>query len=137
MKLSELLKDQTMISAATVDSEGKPKVRMFNHQFIVDGKICFATANVNSAYSEIEANPFVEIMQFSRGKYIRVSGKVVISTGEEKAQLMAKLEAENPKLIEMYTKEGFDAKMEVVYFEAPEVKIVDMAIRQPVEVTIG
>lgn len=137
MKLSELLKDQTMISAATVDSEGKPKVRMFNHQFIVDGKICFATANVNSAYSEIKANPFVEIMQFSRGKYIRVSGKVVISTGEEKAQLMAKLEAENPKLIEMYTKEGFDAKMEVVYFEAPEVKIVDMAMRQPVEVTIG
>lgn len=137
MNLSELLKDQTMISAATVDSEGKPKLRMFNHQFITDGKICFATANVNSAYSEIKANPFVEIMQFTRGKYIRVSGKVIIAEGQEKAELMAKLETENPKLVEMYTKEGFDAKMEVVYFEAPQVNIMDMVERTPVEVTIA
>lgn len=137
MNLSELLKDQTMISAATVDSEGKPKLRMFNHQFITDGKICFATANVNSAYGEIKANPFVEIMQFARGKYIRVSGKVVIAEGQEKADLMTKLENENPKLVEMYTKEGFDAKMEVVYFEAPEVKIMDMVERTPIEVTIA
>lgn len=137
MKLSEILKDQSMISVGTVDAKGAPKVRMFNHQFIVDGKICFATSNTGTAYSELVNHPYAAVMQFARGNYVRIGGKVVVTEGEEKEVLKAKLETENPKLIEMYTKEGFDAKIEVLYFEDPELSVVDFKTHQLVDVEIS
>lgn len=136
MKLSEIIKDNTMIAFATVNEAGAPKVRQFNHQFIIDGKICFATSNQGSAYADLQKNPNASMMQFARAMYARVNGQVEFATGEEKANLMAKLEAANPKLIEMYTKEGFDAKMEVGYFIDPEVSVVDFKTHTPVEVEV-
>lgn len=99
-----------MIFGGTVDAEVAPKVRMVNHLFIIDGKICFATPNTGTAYSELVNHPYVAVLKFVRVNYICVGVKVVITEGEEKRALKAKLEVENPKLIEMYIKEGFDAK---------------------------
>lgn len=136
MNLSEILKDQTMVSIATVDASGQPHVRMFNHQFIIDSKICFATSNTNSTYAEINENPKVELMQFARAKYVRISGPVVIAEGQEKKVLKAKLAVENPKLVEMYTPAGFEEKIEVVYFDNPQVKVTDYTNREPIAVEI-
>ncbi len=136
MNLSEILKDQTMISIATVDESGQPKVRMFNHQFIVDGKICFATANTGSAFAELNANPKAEIMQFARAMYVRINGEVAFFEGEEKEAMKAKLAEANPRLIEMYTPEGFDQKMELAYFVEPNVSVTDFKTREAVPVEI-
>ncbi len=136
MNLSEVLKDQTMISIATVDSDGQPKVRMFNHQFIVDGKICFATSNTGSAFAELNQNPKAEIMQFARAMYVRIKGEVAFADGEEKATLKAKLAEANPKLIEMYTEEGFEVKMEIAYFVDPVISVTDFKTREAVSVEV-
>ncbi len=137
MKLSEIMKNNTNISIATVDSDGKPKVRMFNHQFIVDGKICFATSNQGSAHANFAVNPYAEIMQFARAMYVRVGGKVVKAEGQERTEFLAMVAEANPRLVEMYTPEGFEQKMEIYYFDAPEVSVVDFKTHQPVEVEVA
>ncbi len=136
MNLSDILKDQTMISIATVDETGQPKSRMFNHQFIVDGKVCFATSNTGSAFRELNANPKAEIMQFARAMYVRINGEVAFFEGDLKAEMKAKLAAENPKLIEMYTEEGFEAKMEIAYFVEPQISVTDFKTRESVSVEV-
>lgn len=136
MKLSEVLKNNTMISIATVDEEGKPKLRTFNHQFIVDGKICFATSNLGGAYSELKDNPNAEIMQFARAMYTRVAGEVKFAEGALKDELKGILEKENPTLVNMYTKEGFDEKIEVGYFIDPVIRVMDFKTREKIEVEI-
>ncbi len=136
MNLSELLKDQTNVSCGTVDLEGKPKVRIFTHQFITDGKICFSTATKNSAYAELKAHPFVEITQFSRGNYIRISGEIVFAEGQEKIDLKAKLRAENEKMSRLFTPEKFEEMIEIIYFKDPQIKVMDYTNRQPIEVEV-
>ncbi len=136
MNLSEILKDQTMISIATVDSDGKPKVRVFDHQFITDGKICFATSTKSSAYEELKAFPHAAILQFARSKYVRIDGEVVFAEGEEKAALKAKLANDNPRLVNMKTPEGFEEQIEVLYFVDPQIKVTDFQTRSEVEVEV-
>lgn len=136
MKLSEVIKDNSMVAFSTVNSAGEPKVRQFSHQFVIDGKICFATSNQGSTYAELQVNPNAELMQFARAIYSRISGKIQFATGEEKEQLLAKVADANPRLIEMYTPEGFAQKMEVGYFVEPNLKIVDYKTRQPIEVEV-
>lgn len=137
MKLSEIMKDNTNISIATVDSAGMPKVRMFNHQFIVDGKICFATSNQGSAYADFATTPYAEIMQFARAMYVRIGGKVVKTEGQERLAMLEKVAAANPQLVTRYTEQGFAEKMEVFYFEGPAVNVVDFKTHSKVEVEIG
>lgn len=136
MILSEILKENTNISMATVDSEGRPKNRIFSHQFIVDGKICFATSNTSSAFAEITNNPYGEFTQFARAKYTRVGGKIIVAEGEEKATLKALVAEKNPKLISMYTEEGFEQKIEVCYFENPDVRVKDFKTFQMIDVEV-
>ncbi len=137
MKLSEIMKDNTSISLATVESEGKPRIRMFSHQFIVDRKICFATSNQASAYADFAVNPYAEIMQFTRGMYVRASGEVVKAEGDERVTFLARVAEANPWLVEMKTKEVFDQTMEVFYLDTPKVTVVDYKTRQPIEVEIA
>lgn len=137
MKLSEIMKNNTNISLATIDGEGKPRVRMFNHQFIVDGKICFATGNQNSTHANLQANPNAEIMQFSRGMYVRIAGEAIRAAGEERTEMLERLALANPRLIEMYTPEGFQAKMEVYYFINPDVRVSEHKTHTPIEVEIA
>ncbi len=137
MKLSEILKDKSMVYLATVDAEGQPKSRVVNHQFIVDGKVCFGTSNQGNAYAELTANPKAEISQFARAKYVRVTGEVKFAQGEFKEAMKAKLAEASPQVVAMYTEEGFAEKMEIVYFENPAVKVIDMADRSLVEVELA
>ncbi len=132
MKLSEILKDKSMIYLATVDQEGQPKSRVVNHQFIVDGKLCFGTSNQGNTFAELQNNNRAEFSQFTRGKYIRISGEVKFADAELKAELKAKLAEANPHVVAMYTEAGYEAKMEIAYFENPIVRIIDMQERQPV-----
>ncbi len=137
MKLSEILKDKTMVYLATVDAKGQPKSRVVNHQFIVDGKVCFGTSNQGNAFAELNANNKAEISQFSRAKYVRVTGEVKFAEGEFKEAMKAKLAEANPQVVAMYTEEGFAEKMEIAYFENPAVKVIDYTNRSIVEVEIA
>ncbi len=132
MKLSEILKEKSMINMSTVDAEGQPKSRVMNMQFIVDGKICFGTSNTGNAYAELKNNNKAEFAQFARAMYIRIGGEVKFTEGELKEELKARMAEANPQVVEMYTEAGFNEKMEIAYFENPSIRVVDFKTHKPV-----
>lgn len=135
MKLSEILRDKSTVAIATVDSEGMPHSRAFEHQFIIDGKICFSTSNTNNTYKDLMGNPNAEISQFEQAMYTRISGKIKFVTGEEREALKKLLAEKNPKIPAMFAPE-YDEKVEIGYFVEPQIKILDFKTRLEVEVEV-
>ncbi len=136
MKLSEILKDQSTITLSTVDGDNKAKSRVFQHQFIVDGKVFFATSNQSTTFAELKNNSHVEFSQFENAKYIRVAGTATALVGEEKVKYKAMMAELNPGIVEMYTPEGFEAKMEIIAIADADVRVKDFADQSVIEVTV-
>ncbi len=136
MKLSEILKEGSNITIATVNEQGRPKSRIFSHQFIQDGKIYFCTSNEGSAFKELEVNPYAEISQFARAMYTRIGGKTIVVQGEEKKELKEIVAQNNPMLIQRYGQKGFEQKIEVLYFEEPTVTVRDFKTQSLVDIEV-
>jgi uncharacterized pyridoxamine 5'-phosphate oxidase family protein len=63
---------------ATVDAEGKPRVRPFGIAVPFQGHLWFATNSEKKVFKELEQNPFTEISAFNgaKGEWWRVHGRV-------------------------------------------------------------
>lgn len=76
----KFLKENPVQYFATVDKDGKPKVRPFQFMLEKNGKLFYCTSNKKPVYEQIENNSNVEICVSSPDNtWIRLSGEVVFT----------------------------------------------------------
>ena len=107
----EFLKSVGVYYLATIDGD-KPRVRPFGTAEIFEDKLYIQTGKSKDVFKQIENNPNVEICAFKDGKWIRVSGNLILDDRREaKKDMLDK----NPSLREMYSET--DDNTAVLYFE--------------------
>lgn len=113
-EVQEFLKDCGVYYLATIDGD-KPRVRPFGTAEIFDNHLYIQTGKKKDVFKQIEKNNNVEICAFKDGKWIRVSGKLILDDRiEAKKDMLDK----NPNLRGMYNEN--DDNTAVLYFENGE-----------------
>jgi uncharacterized pyridoxamine 5'-phosphate oxidase family protein len=111
-EVQEFLKECGVYYLATMDGE-QPRVRPFGTAEIFDNHLYIQTGKSKDVYKQIVTNPNVEICAFKDGKWIRISGKLVLDDRiEAKKDMLDK----NPSLRGMYDEN--DDNTAVLYFES-------------------
>ena len=111
-EVQEFLKDCGVYYLATIDQD-KPKVRPFGTAEIFENHLYIQTGKKKDVFKQIEKNPNVEICAFKDGRWIRISGKLVLDDRiEAKKDMLDK----NPTLKNMYSE--LDDNTAVLYFES-------------------
>ena len=111
-EVQEFLKECGVYYLATVE-DGCPRVRPFGTAEIFDNHLYIQTGKSKSVFKQIEKNPMVELCAFKDGKWIRVSGKLILDDRiEAKKDMLDK----NPMLRNMYNEN--DDNTAVLYFES-------------------
>lgn len=97
---------------STVDGN-QPKVRPFSFVMDYNGKLCFGTNNKKPVYSQLTANPNIEISAITKDlRWIRLSGKAVFCTTKDtKAKALDTM----PMLEQWYSVD--DDILEIFYLE--------------------
>jgi uncharacterized pyridoxamine 5'-phosphate oxidase family protein len=110
-EVQEFLKSAGVYYLATVDGD-KPKVRPFGTAEIFEDHLYIQTGKKKDVFKQIEKNNNVEICAFKDGKWIRVTGKLLLDDRKEaKKDMLDK----NPTLRSMYDEN--DDNTAVLYFE--------------------
>ena len=116
-EVQEFLKECGVYYLATMDGD-QPRVRPFGTAEIFEEHLYIQTGKKKDVYKQIEINPNVEICAFKDGKWIRISGKLVLDDRiEAKKEMLDK----NPSLRGMYDEN--DDNTAVLYFEAAKAVI--------------
>ena len=111
-EVQKFLKDCGVYYLATVDGD-QPRVRPFGTAEIFDNHLYIQTGKAKDVFKQIEANNKVELCAFKDGKWIRVSGNLVLDDRiEAKKDMLDK----NPDLRRMYDEN--DSNTAVLYFES-------------------
>ena len=113
-EVQKFLKECGVYYLATVDGD-TPKVRPFGTAEIFDNHLYIQTGKKKEVFKQIEKNNKVEICAFKNGKWIRVSGSLILDDRiEAKKDMLDK----NPNLRSMYDEN--DDNTAVLYFESGE-----------------
>ena len=110
-EVQQFLKECGVYYLATVDNN-IPKVRPFGTAEIFDGHLYIQTGKKKEVYKQIEKNNNVEICGFNNGKWIRISGKLILDDRIEAKKYMLD---QNPSLRNMYDEN--DNNTAVLYFD--------------------
>ncbi|MBR4671810.1 MAG: pyridoxamine 5'-phosphate oxidase family protein [Bacilli bacterium] len=111
-EVQKFLKECGVYYLATVDNN-EPKVRPFGTAEIFDGHLYIQTGKNKDVFKQIEKNNKVELCGFKDGKWIRVSGNLLVDDRiEAKKDMLDK----NPQLRGMYDEN--DDNTAVLYFES-------------------
>ena len=100
-KVNDFLTEAGVFYLATVDGD-QPRVRPFGTAHIFENKLYIQTGKSKDVAKQILANPKVEISGMAAGKWIRLSGKLVLDDRFEAKKSM--LDA-YPSLQSMYSAE--------------------------------
>lgn len=76
-KVLAFLNDAKVWYLATVDDEGKPHVRPFGTQAILDDQLYIGTSLKKKVAKQMLAHPQIEISGMAKGKWIRLEATVV------------------------------------------------------------
>ena len=116
-EVKDFLKDCGTYYLATVDGD-KPKVRPFGTVEIFEGHLYIQTGKKKDVFKQIEKNNNVEICAFKDGKWIRVSGKLIL---DDRIEAKKHMLDNYPNLRNMYNEN--DDNTAVLYFESGECTI--------------
>ena len=110
-EVQEFLKECGVYYLATIE-DNKPKVRPFGTAEIFENHLYIQTGKKKDVFKQIEKNNNVEICAFKDGKWIRVSGNLILDD-----RIIAKKDMldKNPNLRGMYDEN--DDNTAVLYFE--------------------
>ena len=110
-EVQEFLKEAGVYYLATVEN-GKPRVRPFGTAEIFEDHLYIQTGKNKDVFKQIQNNNNVELCAFNNGRWIRVSGNLIIDDRlEAKKDMLDK----NPNLRAMYNEN--DDNTIVLYFE--------------------
>ena len=111
-EIQKFLKEAGVYYLATVDN-GEPRVRPFGTAEIFEGRLYIQTGKSKDVFKQIEKNPIVEICSFKDGKWIRITGKLILDDRIDPKKYMLD---QNPNLRSMYNEN--DPNTAVLYFES-------------------
>ena len=110
-EVQEFLKEAGIYYIATID-EGKPRVRPFGTAEIFENHLYIQTGKKKDVFKQIEKNNNVEISAFKDGKWIRISGNLIV---DDRVEAKKDMLDKNPNLRGMYNEN--DDNTIVLYFE--------------------
>ena len=111
-EVQKFLKSCGVYYLATVDDDS-PKVRPFGTAEIFENHLYIQTGKSKEVFKQIEKNNKVEICAFKDGKWIRISGNLII---DDRVEAKKDMLDKNPSLRGMYSE--FDDNTIVLYFES-------------------
>ncbi len=112
-EVRDYLKECDCYFIATVDEEGKPRVRPFGTAEIFEDHLYIETGKKKEVFKQIMANPYVELSACkSPSEWIRVSGKLVF---DDRVEAKKDMLDKNPVLRNLYDEN--DDNTAVFYFE--------------------
>lgn len=111
-EVQEFLKECGVYYLATVEGD-QPRVRPFGTVEIFDEHLYIQTGKKKDVFKQISENNNVEICAFKDGRWIRVTGKLVLDDRIEAKKYMLDM---NPDLRGMYNE--LDDNTAVLYFES-------------------
>ena len=111
-EVQEFLKECGVYYLGTIEND-QPRVRPFGTAEIFENHLYIQTGKKKDVFKQIEKNNKVEICAFKDGKWIRISGKLVLDDRIEAKKYMLD---QNPELRSMYNEE--DSNTAVLYFES-------------------
>lgn len=109
--VQEFLKSAGVYYIATID-DGKPRVRPFGTAEIFEDHLYIQTGKKKDVFKQIEKNNNVEISAFKDGKWIRISGNLIV---DDRVEAKKDMLDKNPNLRGMYNEN--DDNTIVLYFE--------------------
>ncbi|MCT4593035.1 MAG: pyridoxamine 5'-phosphate oxidase family protein [Anaeromicrobium sp.] len=123
------IKENPMGFLATVDENGKPRVRAFGIMITEDNRILFGTSNKRRTFSQLKVTPYAEwITKSKNSSTLRVSGNVVI---EEDVEIKLNTIENNPTIKNIYA--GREDEFEMFYLENIEYDWFEMKITIPIK----
>ena len=111
-EVQDFLKECGVYYLATVEGD-QPRVRPFGTAEIFEDHLYIQTGKKKDVFKQIRENNNVEICAFKDGKWIRVTGKLVLDDRVEAKKYMLDM---NPDLRGMYNE--LDDNTSVLYFES-------------------
>ena len=106
------LKECGVYYLATIDGN-QPRVRPFGTAEIFKDHLYIQTGKKKDVYKQIQKNNHVELCAFKDGKWIRVTGQLVL---DERVEAKKDMLDKNPNLRGMYNE--LDDNTVVLYFES-------------------
>ena len=116
-EVQEFLKECGVYYLATIDGD-KPRVRPFGTAEIFDNHLYIQTGKKKDVFKQIDKNNRVELCGFKDGRWIRVSGSLVL---DDRVEAKKDMLDKNPSLRGMYNE--LDDNTAVLYFESGEAVI--------------
>ena len=116
-EVQKFLKECGVYYLATIDGD-KPRVRPFGTAEIFDNHLYIQTGKKKDVFKQIENNNRVELCGFKDGRWIRVSGSLVL---DDRVEAKKDMLDKNPNLRGMYNE--LDDNTAVLYFEGGEAVI--------------
>ena len=110
-RVCSFLKEAGTYYLATAEGD-QPRVRPFGTAHIFEGKLYIQTGKIKPVSKQLAENPKAEICAFTKGAWVRISGKLINDDRIEAKESM--LEA-YPNLKRMY--DAHDDNTQVLYFE--------------------
>ena len=110
-EVKQFLKDCGVYYLATVEGD-QPRVRPFGTVEIFEGHLYIQTGKVKDVFKQIENNNNVELSAFKDGRWIRVSGKLIV---DDRIEAKKHMLDQYPDLRRMYDEN--DPNTAVLYFE--------------------
>ena len=110
-EIQEFLKECGVYYLATLEGD-QPRVRPFGTAEIFENHLYIQTGKKKDVFKQIEKNNNVEICAFKDGKWIRITGKLLLDERVEAKKYMLDM---NPNLRSMYNE--LDDNTAVLYFE--------------------
>ena len=111
-EVQKFLKECGVYYLATVDGD-TPKVRPFGTAEIFENHLYIQTGKKKDIFKQIEKNNKVELCGFKDGKWIRVSGNLIL---DDRISAKKDMLDKNPNLRSMYDEN--DDNTAVLYFES-------------------
>lgn len=128
----KFLQENPVQYLATVDRDGKAKVRPFMFSGEMDGKLWFCTNNTKEVYKDMKENPQIEISVSSPSyEWIRLNGEAVFEDNMAAKEMCI----QNPIVKGQYG-EASNPIFEVFYLKDAYAVIADFSGNPPKEYTL-
>ena len=126
----EFLNENPVQYLATVDLEGKPRVRPFQFMLEEEGKLYFCTNNQKNVYKQLKKSPYVEITTSSPTfAWIRLRGKAVFSDDIK----IKKAIIESNELVKSQYQTANNPIFKIFYLDEAKAVITDFSGKPPRE----
>ena len=129
----EFLNENSVQYLATVDLDGKPRVRPFEFMLEKEGKLYFCTNNQKNVYKQLKKSPYVEITTSSPTfAWIRLKGKAVFSDDMK----IKKAIIESNELVKSQYQTANNPIFKIFYLDEAKAVITDFSGKPPREFTL-